>query len=239
MRKILTLINQLPKFMQALLELVYPRICAACGEHLAQQEAVVCLVCTIRLPYTNFHKFDQNPLHKKFWGRINPQYIDSLLYLEKESKTQALLYLLKYHGRQDIGIYLAEQIVKRYLSHPLRQSINAIVCIPLHPLKLKKRGYNQCHSFSYHLSEAWSIPFYPQAIERIENSQSQTGNNRIDRWGNVANIFGVAKPKLLSNKHLLLIDDVVTTGATLEACSLQLLQVENTQLSILSMACKV
>lgn len=226
-------------YFSAFIELFYPRICPTCSGHLHHQEFVVCTSCLITLPITNFYKLEQNPLGKKFWGRLNLAYIDSLLFLEKASKTQTLLYLLKYHKRQDIGVFLAEQMIKRYGNHLLPSQIQAIITIPLHPLKQKSRGFNQCHSFAKKLSQAWKTPFYPMAIIRKTNNKSQTKNNRVDRWENVVNIFEIAEKGKLEGKHILLIDDVITTGATLEACGLKILELKNAKLSILTMACKV
>lgn len=233
------LFKQLNPYFHSLVGLFYPKICASCGEHLNTQENVVCSICTFRLPFTNFHLVAESPLHKKFWGRVDISHIDSLLFLEKASKTQNLLYQLKYQSRQDIGVFLAEQVINRYAGLDIRNKIQLILCVPLHTSKRKKRGYNQCHSFARHLSKTWQIPFSPLSIQRLVNNDSQTGKNRIERWKNVEHSFAIKNKKTLEGKHVLLIDDVLTTGATLEACAIQILAVNQTKLSILTMACKV
>ena len=226
-------------FIQSTFSLFYPKVCLACGSDLSKQEQVICVICELRLPYTNFHHHDSNPLAKKFWGRIPLHDIDSLLYLEKASKTEELLYNLKYNNRQDIGTKLAEILVAKYDEQNLRKKYDGILSIPLHIKKLKLRTYNQCDSFAAHLSHTWQIPYFKKALERKVYNESQTGKNRINRWENVKGVFSVQQSDVLKDKHLLLIDDVLTTGATLEACAQKILEIENTKLSILTMACKI
>jgi ComF family protein len=231
--------SALLKNLHFILRLCYPKICLACGDSLSSQEEVICTVCVLRLPYTNFHFHEDNPLSKKFWGRVPIQGIDSLLYLEKESKTQQLLYNLKYNARQDVGTKLAEILVERYQNLALQQKYDGIVSVPIHFKKLKIRGYNQCDHFALQLSRSWQIPYLKDALQRNSNNPSQTGKSRILRWENVKDVFSVNEKASLKDKHLLLVDDVLTTGATLEACSNQILAIENTKISILTMACKI
>lgn len=231
--------NTLKTYSSNLLQLFYPKICAACADTLNSQENTICLVCEQSLPFTNFHLHDNNPLSKKFWGRVEIEQIDSLLYFEKGSKTQELLHHLKYNNRQEIGTKLAEILIKRYDNAALTQKYDAIVSIPLHYKKLKRRGYNQCDTFAQKLSQIWQIPYYKDVIIRNHDNITQTGKNRIDRWENVADIFSIKNEAQLKNKHILLVDDVLTTGATIEACSQNIISIENTKLSVITMACKV
>lgn len=223
----------------AIIELFYPKVCVACAQHLSRQEETICTVCILRFPYTNFHLFEQNPLFKKFWGRLNLQTIDSLLYLEKGSRTEKLLYHLKYNQRPDVGSRLAELVIQKYTSNDVDTHFDLIITVPLHPLKLKKRGYNQCSSFAKKLSSSWGIPLRESYLIRTQNNVTQTGKSRINRWENVENIFKFEPEYDYSDKHILLIDDVLTTGATLEACALAIQRKANVKLSILTMACKV
>ena len=222
-----------------LIQLFYPKICAACASTLNSQEDTICIVCEQRLPFTNFHLHDSNPLSKKFWGRVEIHSIDSLLYFEKGSKTQELLHQLKYNNRQEIGTKLAEILIKKYDNTALTQKYDAIISIPLHYKKLKRRGYNQCDTFAQKLSAAWQIPYYKDAVIRNHDNITQTGKNRIDRWENVANIFSLKNNNQFKNMHILLVDDVLTTGATIEACAQNFTKIENTKLSVITMACKV
>ena len=233
------LIPGLIKLTHSIVRLCYPKICLACGESMSQQEDVICTICVLRLPYTNFHHHDDNPLSKKFWGRVTIEQIDSLLYFEKASKTKQLLYNLKYNNRQDVGTKLAKIVIEHYQDLALQQKYDGIITVPLHLKKLKIRGYNQCDSFALQLSRSWQIPYLKDALCRISNNPSQTGKNRMMRWENVKDVFSVNEKVQLQGKHLLLIDDILTTGATLEACANQILEIQNTKISILAMACKI
>lgn len=226
-------------YARALIQLIYPSLCAACKQVLAQQESCICSSCIYKLPYTNYHHIAENPLEKIFWGRIKIEEINSLLYFEKASKTQQLMHNLKYKGEQDIGIKLAQILCDEYKQAKKIIRYDALTCIPLHKQKLRIRTYNQCSSFTRELSRQWQLPFYPEILIRKHNNTSQTKKNRISRWENVDQIFSVSNYKLLENKHILLIDDIITTGATLEACGQEILLAEGTKLSILTMACTV
>lgn len=226
-------------YIRALLHLIYPSLCASCKQVLAQQENCICSSCLFKLPYTNYHLISENPLEKIFWGRIKIEEINSLLFFEKASKTQHLMHNLKYKGDQDIGIKLAQLVWDKYKNANKPIVYEVLTCVPLHKQKLKIRGYNQCSSFARELSKLWQIPFYPEIIIRKHNNTSQTKKNRISRWENVDQIFAIPNNKALKNKHILLIDDIITTGATLEACGQELLLVEGSKLSILTMACTV
>lgn len=235
----MSILIQFKARLNSLVQLCYPKICLACGTNMSSQEFVICTICELRLPYTNFHLHPENPLSKKFWGRVPISNIDSILYFEKASKTQQLLYNLKYNDRQDVGSKLAQILVERYQNFELTKRYDGIVSVPLHYKKLKRRGYNQCDSFAHQLSTSWEIPYYKNALQRIQNNPSQTGKTRIMRWENVKDVFRISQQTQLTKKHLLLVDDVLTTGATLEACANQILALENTSVSILTMACKI
>lgn len=229
----------LKSYFKSFLQLFYPKICVACSESLIQQEETICLICENNLPFTNFYLIQNNPLQKKFWGRIDIQNIDSILFFEKDSTTQHLLHQLKYQNRQDVGTKLANIYTENCKASSINFSFDGIVSVPLHSKKLKRRGYNQCETFALKIAQNWHIPYFKNALKRNVDTQSQTGKNRTDRWDNVAEIFEVNEPKLIQNKHILLVDDVLTTGATIEACGIKILEIPNTKLSVLTMACKI
>lgn len=231
--------NLLKTYFQSFSQLFFPKICVACSESLTQQEETICLLCQNKLPFTNFYALENNPLQKKFWGRIELQKIDSFLFFEKDSTTQHLLHQLKYANRQDVGTMLGSLLGEKYATNNTIVPFNCIVSVPLHQKKLKRRGYNQCDTFAQKLSEEWHIPYFKNALKRNTDTKSQTGKSRTERWDNVAEIFSVIEPEKLRNKHVLLIDDVLTTGATVEACGMKILEMEDTKLSVLTMACKI
>ncbi|MCB0510381.1 MAG: ComF family protein, partial [Bacteroidetes bacterium] len=160
-------------------------------------------------------------------------------YFEKASKTQELMHNLKYRGEQDVGVKLAQILCDKFKEAKRSIPYEAIVCIPLHKQKLKLRSYNQCTRFSQELSKQWKLPFYSNIIIRTQNNSSQTKKSRLSRWENVEQIFYLKNGEKIKERHVLLIDDILTTGATLEACGKEILLVEGTKLSILTMACTV
>ncbi|MGB1248256.1 MAG: ComF family protein [Chitinophagales bacterium] len=206
---------------------------------MTKDEQTICSICEIQLPYAEFYKVKDNPLEKRFWGRVEIQRAGALLFFEKGSKIQHLIQLLKYQGREDVGEKIAELFARKLPEDSPFRKVDIIIPIPLHHKKKKIRGYNQCDTFTKVLGEKLAIKTSFEVLERIHANVTQTGKSKIDRWENVAQIFKVVKPDLLKNKHILLVDDVVTTGATLEACALEILKIENTKVSILTMACAI
>ena len=231
--------HSLQTLAYAVIHLIYPAICLTCARSLSKHECLLCIPCTLSLPFTNFHLLASNPLDKKFWGRVTTQSTYSLLFMEKLSKSERLIYGLKYQNREDVGEFLAEETAKKYRNIWKESGINAILCIPLHEKRLKQRGYNQCHQFCISLSQSMGIPFYPKALSRISFQSSQTQMNRSSRWENVRQAFRINNSSLLEVKEILLVDDVLTTGATLEACASSIIKSCRANVHIFTMACKI
>ncbi|MFT4643788.1 MAG: ComF family protein [Planctomycetota bacterium] len=233
-------VRKIIEHLSNFVNLVYPNYCVLCQSNLHQNEATICTICEVKLPYTNYHKSIDNPIEKKLWGRVPIQKASSLLFFEKGLEVQQLISNLKYKNREDIGAKLAE-IYARHLIRDQSEflKVDLLIPIPLHYKKQKRRGYNQCDSFTITLSEQLNIPFDLKSIERKVDTISQTGKSRIKRWENVSEIFKVTNLDKLKNKHILLIDDVMTTGATLEALANKILAIEGTQVSVLVMASAV
>jgi ComF family protein len=187
------------------------------------------------LPETGFHSYPGNPVEKLFWGRIKIENATAFLFYDKQSKYGHLLHEFKYKGYREIGYFLGELFGSR-LSSSTFKDIDIIVPIPLHFSKLRSRGFNQSEVFGEGISKALSRPIIGDALARNVFTSTQTRKGRFDRWKNVEGIFKVSNPELLKNKHILLIDDVVTTGATLEAAGSEILKVEGTRLSIAALA---
>jgi len=218
------------------ISLLFPRICAACGNSLWKQEETVCLSCEFHLPRTNFHLSLENLVSRLFWGRGNLESAAAYLYFNKGNKVQRLIHQLKYKGRRDIGIYFGRQYGQHLRYSPFFQTVQLIVPVPLHTKKLMQRGYNQSEQFAIGLGESMKIPVDPDAICRRKETETQTKKSRFRRWQNVADVFEVKDPGSLAMKHVLLVDDVITTGATLESCIRALSSIHGIRISVATIA---
>lgn len=216
--------------------LVYPRICAACGNSLWSHETVICTSCDFRLPRTNFHLLSDNPVSDVFRGRADIYSASAYLFFHKGSRVQQLVHQLKYKGRKDVGIFLGRLYGQSLIQSPFFNDLDLIIPVPLHPKKLMKRGYNQSDQFGLGLSESMKIPMNNQLLIRSRSTETQTKKTRFRRWENVNNIFIVKDYECMTGKKILLIDDVITTGATLESCILTLSQIPDIRISIASIA---
>lgn len=217
--------------------LIYPRLCEACGQRVENESDLICFDCRLTLPRTDFHLHEDNPVMKVFWGRIPLVMASSFLYFSKESRTQNLLHSLKYKGFKEIG-----EISGTWFGNDLIQnkewadSIDFIVPVPLHPKKFKKRGYNQSEYIARGLSAGLHKEISLNNLVREKFTETQTRKSRIKRWENVSGIFSLRNPQQYKNKHILLVDDVITTGSTIEACYIALRNCEGLKLSISSLA---
>ena len=218
------------------LSLIFPNVCAACGKSLFKSEASICTYCFYHLPRTNFHLYGDNPVIKLFWGRTNIFSASSLYSFNKGSKVQHLIHQLKYRGKKEIGISLGKYYGKELKDSPLFSSVNLVIPVPLHLKKLKKRGYNQSETFSQGLAESMGMENGKNILIRTHASETQTKKSRFARWENVEKVFKVIAPEKIQGRHILLVDDVVTTGSTLEACANKILEVSGTKVSIATIA---
>ncbi len=216
--------------------LIYPRVCMACGNSLYSGEKCVCTFCTFHLPRTHFHMQDDNPVARIFWGRLNVRSAASFYYFGKEGRVQRLIHQLKYKGQQEIGTVLGRMYGAELMESSLFRSVDRVIPVPLHKQKLKKRGYNQSELFARGLAESMSIECDSSSVLRRTASESQTRKGRYKRWENVESVFSIKDPSALENKHLLLVDDVITTGATMEACASKILEIKGVSLSLASIA---
>jgi ComF family protein len=188
------------------------------------------------MPTTGYQPGIENPVSQLFWGRVNIEGACSYFHFRKLSKYQHLLHQLKYNGRKDVGVELGRQfgyIIGKSLHE---QKVSVIIPVPLHPKRERKRGYNQSTMIAEGISVATNIPVDETSVRRVVSTTTQTKKTRLERWQNVENIFDITNGQLLSNKHILLIDDVVTTGATLEACAQALLRIDGVKVSIATLA---
>ncbi|WP_165838151.1 ComF family protein [Pontibacter arcticus] len=222
-----------------LLALLFPETCYGCDKALGKGEKCICTDCSIKLPYTNFHQNDLhelNPLERRFWGKVPVKYAFSYLHFESKGRVQRLLHRLKYKGAQDLGEHIGKQYGYQLAEHKYNLQFDLIVPVPLHKIKLRKRGYNQSDCFATGLAEAMQLPWNAKALARTTYTSTQTSKTRFDRWQNVEQVFMVNLPDEVKDKRVLLVDDVLTTGATLEACAVALLDAGAAEVSIATIA---
>ncbi len=216
--------------------LFYPHTCAGCGTDLPDSTAPVCLQCIEQLPSTNFHLHANNPVEKCFWGRIPVHAATAFCHLSTDSVIRNLLHQVKYKGNKAAGIFMGIQMGKSIKDSNRFTDIDLLIPMPLHPAREKKRGYNQAALLCFGMADILQLPVAVNAIKRLSATDTQTHMNRIERWQNMQGRFQIQNPADLANKHVLLVDDVVTTGATLEACGQALLTAGNLRLSIATLA---
>jgi ComF family protein len=217
-------------FGSGLLHLFYPRLCEGCRKPLVKGEDVICIRCETFLARTNYHHIQENETASRLSGRIPFVSATSFAYFAKDSLMQHLIHGLKYKGKEHIGVYLGRELGRSIGS--LDWQIDAIVPVPLYKKKQFTRGYNQSILIAEGISRELNVPVLTNVITRIRHTESQTDKSREERINNVNNAFALKDFKVIEGKHLLLVDDVLTTGATLEACSLTLLATDGIRLSI-------
>jgi len=227
------------QYFEELLSLVFPEICNACGKPLYKHETLFCNYCKVKFPYTQFHLQNDNPIEKIFWGRVPIEKAGAYLYFHKGNRVQQLMHRFKYKGKKEIGEFIGTQYGHELVKKNYFEKVDLIIPVPLHPDKQKKRGYNQSECFAMGLSKAMNIPFDSNILIRAQASSTQTKKNRFERWQNVETIFKVTDNQALENKHIILVDDVITTGATVEACAFTLLKANNCKVSFLALACTI
>lgn len=223
---------QVPLWLTDTINLFFPNVCQACGNALISQEEVICLTCQFKLPKTGFHQHEENIVSRIFWGRVNINSATSFLFFNKGGNVQQLMHALKYKSNKGVGVYLGKLFGRELAQSPLFNSVDLIVPVPLHPKKYHQRGFNQSQVIASGISQAMNKPLDNQILVRHIHTSSQTKKSRYDRWENVRNAFGIMYPDKFCNRHILLVDDVLTTGATLEACASVLLEVEGTRVSV-------
>lgn len=224
-------------WLHNVLNLFYPRVCAACGEPLVSGEDTVCLKCRYTLPKTGFELHSDNPVAKTFYGRVRFHAVTSCFFFAKSGKVQHLIHQLKYKGDKEAGVFLGQQMGESIKEAPLFQGIDYLVPVPLHPKREKQRGYNQSLMIAKGISEVTGIPIGDRFLVRAVYTETQTKKSSDERFKNVQDIFEVRHANELENKHILLIDDVLTTGATLEACAHQLEAILGVTISAATAAC--
>jgi ComF family protein len=220
-------------------DIFYPRLCLCCKDQLPEKEQFTCLKCRYDLPLTNFTNQPDNLAEKLFYGRVLIEQATALFYFQKNGKIQKLIHQLKYNGQQQIGSFFGSWLAKEMITSNRFKNIDCIVSVPLHKSRFEKRGYNQLTAFGKTLSKELGIPYDEHALKRNTATKTQINMHKHERWDNVFNVFDNNKEDELSGKHVLLIDDIITTGSTIEACCHALKKSEKTSFSVASMAITV
>lgn len=216
--------------------LIFPRLCCACGQPLLRGEEYICLSCIVNIPRTNYHNLLDNPVEKLLWGRCKIERAATFSHFSRDSRMQQLIYNLKYNGIGDIGIAIGKLYGSELKRSNFLSGIDMIVPLPLHKRKERQRGYNQSELIAKGISLSTDIPSISTIIVKKRYNKSQTGKGRIDRWKNVEGVYMVPDYSAITNKHILLVDDVITTGATMEAAASELLKGEGVRVSVIALA---
>lgn len=222
--------------LKYLSHLFYPHLCLGCGNDSVQNDQLICFSCHGELPYTHFAKHRENKTETIFHGRVKIEYAMSLLYFSKNMLVQNLMHGLKYNDQQELGVYLGSLIGRSIIQEHCFRDIDVIIPLPLSDRKKRMRGYNQSEVLCDGISNVVNKPVVTKNILRAIDTETQTKKHRRERWKNVAGIFHVADPASLQGKHILLVDDVITTGATLEACAMTIHETINAKISIATLA---
>jgi ComF family protein len=223
-------------YLADFISLLFPQLCSACGESLVANEKLICTDCLYNLPFTNFHLQPDNIVAQQFWGKINLQAAYALYYFAKGGKVQNLMHHFKYKDMHQIGNLLGSIAGGQLAKNDVFNSVDFIIPVPLHKSRLKQRGYNQSACFADGLAQKLNGTVEINNLVRIRATETQTHRSRFARFENMQEVFTVNDPAKLVDKHVLLVDDVVTTGSTLEACGIQLLNIPGLKLSIATIA---
>jgi ComF family protein len=222
--------------LKHLLNLFFPPVCSGCNSFLITNEKVICTLCRHHIPLTNHHLTLNNEAFRKFYGRVPLEYASAFLYFHKKGIVQELIHKLKYKGHEDIGAVLGNWYAADLKEMTILQTANMLIPVPLHKRKFRERGYNQVTTFGLALSKELGIPYNDSLLFRTTYSKTQSQKNRLDRSEGIDAVFDVRFNDKDHDKHYLLVDDVITTGATLEACSRALLKIPGARVSIVCMA---
>ncbi|WET00826.1 ComF family protein [Flavobacterium sp. YJ01] len=219
-----------------LINLFFPKVCDGCRGILLQNENVFCTVCRHEMPLTQYHLDAKNEAVKKFYGKIDIQFASAFLYFNKKGMVQELIHNLKYKGHEEIGTALGNWYAEDLKEVSFEIPFDVVIPVPLHKRKFKERGYNQITTFGKAIAEGFNIPFNENLLFRKVYSKTQSKKNLLGRSENIENIFDVEFTETDHNKHFLIVDDVLTTGATIEACSRALLKIPGAKISTICIA---
>lgn len=223
-------------WLSSFLSLLFPRCCVVCGGPLARGEECLCTMCNINLPRTDYHLRKDNPVEKMFWGKIPLEHATSFFFYRKGSDFRQILHQLKYGGQKGIGAIMGRYMAAELLESGFFEGVDVILPVPLHKKKQQIRGYNQSEWIARGIAAVTGISIDMESVVRQKNTETQTRKSFFERWENVEGIFQLHHAESLSGKHILIVDDVLTTGATTVECASCLAEIEGIRISILTLA---
>ncbi|MFT5157803.1 MAG: ComF family protein [Bacteroidia bacterium] len=223
--------------LKSLLNLFYPKVCCICGQDLSTSEEVFCISCELKLPFTRYWAYHHNPMQKTLKARCNVDLASAMFYFNQGTSIQTLLHELKYRKNKDVGLILGRKLAMLLQMNFKLANVRYIIPVPIHPHKRLLRSYNQSEVIIDGMLEKWPQAALLDCLSRPQKSSSQTKKSRMARWENVKSIFELSLPNPLEGEHVLLVDDVFTTGATIEACVWALRKGNPRQISVATLAC--
>jgi ComF family protein len=229
----LTLIDEMVK---NLLNLFFPKVCLGCRNYLGDNELYICALCRHDLPKTNYHIDHKANVKNVFYGRVKIEEATSLLHFSKKGIVQELMHNLKYRGHEDVSLFLGQWLGDELKKMDSYQTIDVVIAVPLHKSKLRQRGYNQVTKFGEEIAKALNVEFNTTVLEKTTATKTQVFKDRLKRFTENDAIFKVTENISLKGKHILLVDDIITTGATIEACANALLAIDHIKISVATMA---
>jgi ComF family protein len=227
--------NYLYDLWDDFISLLFPRLCYACGNYLLRNENLICTGCYVSIPRTNYHLQPENPVEKLFWGRCRVEKAAAFSFYTKGSRIRNMIHNMKYSGIKEIGYELGRIYAISLKSSGFMDDVDTIIPVPLHPAKKRSRGFNQSELISAGISDVTGVSVNNESLIRVIKSVTQTKRSRYDRWTNVEGIFRVAEADAIRKKHILLVDDVITTGSTIESCVNELLKIEDVRVSVIAL----
>jgi len=222
--------------LKDLQSLFFPPICLACKGPVAGEDILICATCQASLPFTTHHLQKDNRMEQRFWGRIKVERATAFLQFQKGGSVQNLLHFLKYEHREDLGKYLGNWYGRELKETDIFKNIDYVIHVPIHKERLKKRGYNQIDQFSRCIAFQIGKEYRSDLLVRVKNSSTQINRSKEERFSHLERAFMWQKPEDMEGKHILIIDDIMTTGATFESCCYPLKSINGVKISICTLA---
>ncbi len=229
-------LSKLSNILNDINTILLPQVCFGCNAHLRRGERLLCTLCRNQLPLTEYNFIDENPIDRIFYGRINIKKANSFLFYSEKGIVKTLIHYLKYKNQPQIGSFLGNWYGQILAETGTLNQIDLVVPVPLHWKKLRKRGYNQVSHFAELLAHYINARYIDDLLIKTANTKTQTGKGRTFRWQNDRDLYILSDPQLLKGKNVLLVDDVITTGATIEACGRALKSADDVNIYVVSMA---